>query len=139
MLLNYTKLHKNALLNPHAHSTDAGLDLVSVEEIVLKSGVPTKIGTGISVQIPGGCVGLIWDKSSIGSMGLKVLGGVIDSGYRGEVIVVLINLTNEEIILPAQKKIAQLIIQRYESAEPVLVDSLDDSTRGGDGFGSTGK
>jgi dUTP pyrophosphatase len=55
------------------------------------------------------------------------------------VIVVLINLTNEEIILPAQKKITQLIIQRYESAEPVLVDSLDDSTRGGDGFGSTGK
>ncbi len=125
---------------PHAHITDAGLDLVSTTEIVLIPRIPVKIGTGISIEIPDGYVGLIWDKSSVGSMGIKTLGGVIDSDYRGEVIVTLINLTNNEITFPAQKKIAQIIIQKYENVEPLLSDELSDTShsRGEGGFGSTG-
>lgn len=124
---------------PHAHVTDAGLDLCAVDEVTLASGVPVKVGTGISMAIPEGYVGLIWDKSSIGSLGVKVLGGVIDAGYRGEVIVCLINLTNETITFPAGKKIAQIIIQNYAEVTPALVDVHDDTTRGEGGFGSTGK
>lgn len=139
MELQYRKLNSSAVLMPHAHVTDAGLDLCAVDEVTLASGVPVKVGTGISMAIPEGYVGLIWDKSSIGSLGVKVLGGVIDAGYRGEVIVCLINLTNETITFPAGKKIAQIIIQNYAEVTPALVDVHDDTTRGEGGFGSTGK
>jgi dUTP pyrophosphatase len=139
MNLKYTKTHPLGEILPHAHPTDAGLDLLSIEDITLLSGMPTKIRTGVSIEIPTGYVGLIWDKSSIGSLGIKTLGGVIDSDYRGEVIVTLINLTNSELSFPAKKKIAQLIIQKYESMEPFLVEKLEDSiSRGDGGFGSTG-
>lgn len=124
---------------PHAHATDAGLDLCAADEVVLAPGVPVKVGTGVSMAIPEGYVGLIWDKSSIGSLGVKVLGGVIDSGYRGEVIVCLINLTNETMTFSAGKKIAQIIIQNYVAVAPVLVDDHDQTTRGEGGFGSTGE
>lgn len=139
MILKFTKIHALGEILPHAHKTDAGLDLLSIEDVLLLPGIPTKIRTGVSIEIPTGYVGLIWDKSSIGSLGIKTLGGVIDSDYRGEVIVTLINLTNTEITFPAKKKIAQIVVQKYESIEPLLVEKLEDSvSRGDGGFGSTG-
>lgn len=139
MNIPFTSLTGEARLLPHAHATDAGLDLTSIEAIELHPGVPTKIKTGIAMGIPEGYVGLIWDKSSVGSLGVKTLGGVIDAGYRGEVIVVLINLTKETIRWDAGKKVAQMIIQPYMPVVPVKVESFAESTtRGADGFGSTG-
>lgn len=139
MNLKYTKAHPLGEILPHAHPTDAGLDLLSIEEIKLSPHTPVKVHTGVSIEIPDGYVGLIWDKSSIGALGVKTLGGVIDSDYRGEVIVTLINLTNEEIIFPPKKKVAQIIIQKYESMEPAITLKLEDSkSRGDGGFGSTG-
>lgn len=139
MNLKYTKLHPLGEILPHAHPTDAGLDLLSIEEVKLMPGIPTKIRTGVTIELSNGCTGLIWDKSSVSSLGIKSLGGVIDSDYRGEVMVVLINLTNNEIVFPPKKKIAQLIVQKYESMDPILVEKLEESvSRGEGGFGSTG-
>jgi dUTP pyrophosphatase len=139
MNIPFTSLIEGADLLPHAHATDAGLDLIAVEAVELPANVPVKVRTGVAMAIPEGHVGLIWDKSSIGSLGVKTLGGVIDAGYRGEVIVLLINLTKETINWSAGKKVAQIIIQPYAQVVPVRVDALANaSTRGADGFGSTG-
>jgi dUTP pyrophosphatase len=124
---------------PYAHSTDAGLDLCASSEVELLPNIPTKVGTGIAVHIPDEHVGLVWDKSSIGSLGVKTLGGVIDAGYRGEIFIVMINLTKDKINFPAGKKIAQMIIQKYERVDIEYVNDLDVfTTRGDKGFGSTG-
>lgn len=124
---------------PYAHDTDAGLDICCASDVELLPNVPTKIATGIAMQVPDGYVALVWDKSSVGSIGIKTLGGVIDSGYRGEVFIVMVNLTNEKINFSAGKKIAQIIIQKYEKVVVEQVGELDgDTTRGDKGFGSSG-
>ncbi len=139
MNLKYIKIHPEGEIKPHGHPTDAGLDLIAIEEVVLEPGIPTKIRTGVAIELPFGCTGLIWDKSNISSLGVKSLGGVIDSDYRGEVIVVLINLTKDTISFDPKRKIAQLIVQKYESMKPLLVEKIEDSASRGDGaFGSTG-
>lgn len=139
MELIYKKLHPDAELHSYAHTTDAGLDLTCIQEVVLHPHVPTKISTGIAIALPSNHVGLIWDKSSVGSLGIKVCGGVIDAGYQGEVIVVLVNCTDSLITFPKGKKIAQLIVQEYVSVNPVCVNEFTASTsRGESGFGSTG-
>jgi dUTP pyrophosphatase len=97
-----------------------------------------KIGTGIAMQMPIGKVGLIWDRSGLGSRGVTVLGGVVDSGYRGEVMVTLINLGMETVILPAGSKIAQMLIQDVCGEEMIEVEELEESERGSHGFGSSG-
>ena len=125
---------------PYAHDTDAGLDVCCSSDIELLPNIPTKVGTGVAMQVPDGYVALVWDKSSVGSMGIKTFGGVIDSGYRGEVFIVMVNLTSEKINFQSGKKIAQIIIQKYEKMDVEYVESLDDATTRGDkGFGSSGQ
>ena len=134
------RLRKEAKLPSYAHPGDAGMDLFSVEEHTLVPGARAKIGTGISMEIPEGYVGLVWDKSSIAAThGLKHLGGVMDSGYRGEYIVTLVNLSDKEYVIKKGDKIAQLIIQKVEHGEIVEVQELEDTSRGAGAFGSTGK
>ncbi|MCK5026890.1 MAG: dUTP diphosphatase, partial [Candidatus Pacebacteria bacterium] len=95
---------------------------------------------GIAMEIPEGYVGLIWDKSGLAiKQGLKVLGGVIDSGYRGEVMVGMINLTNKTYTIAEGHKVAQMIIQKTEMVEIEEVEELSDAQRGDKGFGSSGK
>jgi dUTP pyrophosphatase len=97
------------------------------------------IQTGVAIEIPYAHVGLIWDKSSIGSKGIKVMGGVIDAGYRGEVAVVMHNLTTSSYTFEANYKVAQMLIQKVEMLDIEEVEMLDDTNRGASGFGSTGK
>ncbi len=97
------------------------------------------IPIGIAMEIPDGYVGLIWDKSSVGSKGIKTLGGVVDAGYRGEVNVVVHNLNNVPYIFSHGNKVAQMLIQKVELPEIEEVGTLNDSSRGEGGFGSTGK
>ncbi len=119
---------------------DAGFDLYASVRTVLSPGVQTSISIGIALQIPEGYVGLIWDKSGISiKHGLKTLGGVIDSGYRGEVLVGMINLTDKEYIFEPGQKVAQMLIQKVEQAQFEVVGELDNAERGDRGFGSTGK
>lgn len=91
------------------------------------------------MEIPDGYVGLIWDKSSVGSKGIKTLGGVVDAGYRGEVNVVVHNLNTMPYTFLHGNKVAQMLIQKVELLEVKEVDTLNDSSRGVGGFGSTGK
>ncbi len=97
-----------------------------------------KIPTGIRFQIPTGYFGLILDKSSIGSMGIKSFAGVIDETYRGEVKVCLGNMTSTMIQIGRGTKIAQIVFIAYARFEIEFVDSLDETERGEGGFGSTG-
>jgi dUTP pyrophosphatase len=141
MKLKVKKTNKSAVLPSFAHPGDAGMDLFASENIVLKKGEKVAVPTGISMEIPEGYVGLIWDKSGLAiKNGLKTLGGVIDSGYRGEILIGIINLSKEDYIFEKGHKVAQMIIQKKEDVEIEEVDSLDEKTsRGGKGFGSTGK
>jgi dUTP pyrophosphatase len=116
------------------------MDLYCVEDVSLQPNKRAQISTGIAIEIPEYFVGLIWDKSGISHKGgVKTLGGVIDSQYRGEIKVGMINLSSEEYVFKAGQKIAQMIIQKVEQVDLVESDSLSNSSRGDRGFGSTGK
>ena len=139
MTLKVKRLVPNAKLPMYATLYDAGMDLYSSKTIILSPGQRVIVPTGIAVGIPKGYVGLIWDKSGIAfSSGLKTLGGVIDSGYRGEIGVIIHNLSLDEYTIQEGKKIAQMLVQKIEQKEIIEVDSLDETDRGDGGFGSTG-
>lgn len=140
MELKIKKLSTNAILPKYAHINDAGMDLFASENFIIKKGERVQVKTGIAMAIPEGYVGLVWDKSGLShKFGLKTLGGVVDAGYRGEVMVGVINLGDEDYTLEAGHKVAQMLIQKVESGDIVEVESLDDTDRGEGGFGSTGK
>lgn len=124
----------------YAHSGDAGLDLYAREETTLLPGERKMIPTGLQFEVPEGYVGLVWDKSGLSiKNGLKTLGGVLDSGYRGELMVGIVNLGNESYTFKRGHKVAQLLIQKIENPEIKVVTELGETARGEGGFGSTGK
>ena len=132
------RLTETAKLPTRANELDAGVDIYADEDVILYPLVPTKIRTGIAVQVPVDRFGKIEDKSSIGTKGIRVLGGVIDQGYTGEVIIVLINLTLREVLFRQGDKVAQMIVHVIQRLPIIEVDSLDVSERGNKGFGSSG-
>jgi dUTP pyrophosphatase len=140
MELKVKKLSHDAILPSYAHAWDAGMDLFANETITINPGEVGKVKSGIAFEIPDGYVGLIWDKSGL-SMNhkLKTLGGVIDSGYRGESVIGIINLGAEPYTFEKGHKIAQMLIQKIEHLNVVEVENLSESDRGANGFGSTGK
>ena len=139
MKLKVKRIHEDAKLPLYQHKGDAGLDIFSSIDCVLEKGEVKPISSGIKVAIPEGYVGLIWDKSGISLKGVHRLAGVVDSGYRGEVRVVMVNLGDEPFVIEKGMKIAQLLIQPINEVEVVEVEELEDTSRGEEGFGSTGK
>lgn len=137
--MQVTKLNAEAKLPTRAHADDAGLDLYSVSETTLRPHEPVRVPTGIAMAIEPGHVGMICDRSSLGAKGIRVLGGVVDAGYRGEVQVILINLRNEPISLAKGDKIAQMLIVPVSACGVTEVASLDQTARDASGFGSTGR
>ena len=137
--VNIKRLNENATLPTYSHPGDAGMDLYSAQYVTLQPGETVKVVTGIATAIPSGFVGLVWDRSSMGSKGIKRMGGVIDAGYRGEILVALLNTTQAPYEIKAGDKIAQMLIQPVESPALVEVSDLDDTSRGEGGFGSTGR
>lgn len=118
---------------------DAGHDLFSSESVLIPAFERASIPTGVSMEIPSGVVGLIWPRSGLAKlMGIDVLGGVIDSSYRGEIQVILFNSTDQDIYLDKGSKIAQIIFQEYLTYDFETVESLEETSRGESGFGSTG-
>jgi dUTP pyrophosphatase len=118
----------------------AGADLCAGEAAELAPGDRAVVPTGVHVQIPPGHVGLVWPRSGLAVRhGIDTLAGVIDSDYRGEVRVVLVNHGSEPVRIEAGDRIAQLLIQPVERAAFVRAEFLDDSARGQGGFGSTGR
>ena len=139
MEIKIVKIEEDAKIPNYANLSDAGMDLFSIEEVVLKIGERQAIRTGIKTEIPDGYVGLVWDKSGLAlNNGIKTMAGVIDSGYRGEIKIVLINLGDEDFEIKKGQKIAQMLVQKVERPEIELVDELNATERGGNGFGSTG-
>ncbi len=138
--LKIKKLAEDAEVPFYAHDGDAGLDLYAIQDVTVVPGARVMVPTGIAMAIPKGYVGLVWDKSGLSMRnGLKTLGGVIDSGYRGEIMVGIANISNEEYTIEKGHKVAQLLIQKVEHAEIEEVAELDNTVRGEGGFGSTGK
>jgi dUTP pyrophosphatase len=125
----------------HAHSGDAGVDLFAREAVDLAPGGFATIPTGVAVAIPDGFVGLVAPRSGLAARhGLSIVNapGVVDSGYRGEIRVILVNHGDAAIGLQRGDRIAQLVVVPVVAQEMVEVDELPESTRGERGFGSTG-
>ena len=138
--LKIKKLKPDAKLPEYALPGDAGLDLFAAEDFTLKPGEKGAVPTGIAMEIPDGYVGLIWDKSGLAMKhGLKTLGGVVDSGYRGEVLVGMINLGAADYVFEKNHKVAQMLIQKKESVALEEAAELSEAARGARGFGSSGK
>jgi len=129
-------------LPTYSHPHDAGADLVTAVDVVLQPGERALVPTGIAIALPEGCAGFVHPRSGLAARtGLTVVNapGTIDAGYRGEVQVCLINLdAHEPVRLRRGDRVAQLVVQRVETATFVEADSLPDSVRGVGGHGSTG-
>lgn len=136
--LKIEKISSWAKLPTSAYNHDAGLDLYSADYCSLTPGKYAIIKTGIKLAIPEGYAGLIWDKSGLAKSGLHSLAGVIDAGFRGEVTVELVNLSQDIYHIAPGQKIAQLLIQKVESPE-IVEGIVNDITDRNDGrFGSSG-
>lgn len=126
----------------YAHEGDAGLDLYAARPVSLAPFERALIPTGIAISLPDGYAGFVQPRSGLAiKQGLTLLNtpGLIDSRYRGEIKVIIINLDPEHTVsLKRGAKIAQLVVQQVAHVELVPVDDLDETTRGERGFGSTG-
>lgn len=138
--MKFKKLREDAYTPTKGHTFDAGWDLRAVETVVLVQGTRTLVKTGIALDIPQGHVGMIWPRSGLANeWGLDILGGVIDSGYHGEVGVLVINHGEYVKQIKAGDKIAQLVLQEHLLCQMVEVaEFAGESSRGDAGFGSTG-
>lgn len=130
------------MLPGRAHEGDAGLDLYALEDLVLEPGARASVATGICVEIPTGQAGLVLPRSGLAhrhGIALVNAPGLIDSGYRGEVRVLLLNTDPvERFSISAGDRIAQLVLTRVEAPVVVEVQELSTSERGAGGFGSSG-
>lgn len=146
--MNVFKLDSQAILPTRNNSTDAGLDLYSLEDLFLPEGSTKLIKTGIAIQVPNGYVLKIEDRSGLALKGLKTGAGVVDSGYSGEIGVAMHNLNNNYHFDPNYDvrgyfikkgdKIAQALLYRIETPVVTEVKVLWTSDRGSKGFGSSG-
>lgn len=140
--VEFKLLHKLAQAPSYAHDGDAGADLVCVEDVTLAPGERMLVPTGVAIALPAGYVGLVHPRSGLANKhGISIVNtpGTIDSGYRGELKICLINLDSTETVsLPAGSRIAQLVIQEVTTAKFLQVEDLDDTERSDKGFGSTG-
>ncbi len=127
-----------AQLPQRAHHSDAGADLFSYENCELYPGEQKLVDTGIAIKIPQGFAGFVYNRSSQGKKGITIPHsvGVIDSGYRDTIKVLLKNIGDDPYKITAGDRIAQLVIQKVELVQ--FKDIWNDSTRGTGGFGSTG-
>lgn len=141
MTLHITKIHEDAVLPHYAHPGDAGMDLYSLEEVELEPGETALVRTGLKIAVPENYEAQIRPKSGLAlkhAISLANTPGTIDSGYRGELCVILINHGRQTFHVRKQSKIAQMVICPVVRAEVVEVAQLDDTARGEGGFGSTG-
>lgn len=135
------RLHEDAVIPDRAYEGDAGLDLAACEAIELAPGERAVVGTGLAVAIPDGYAGFVQPRSGLAARnGITIVNtpGLIDSGYRGEIRVVLLNTDREETFsVEAGMRIAQLVVVPVPPVRVVELDELPESERGARGFGSS--
>ncbi len=126
----------------YAHPGDAGADLFTTVDVTLQPGERAMVPTGIAIALPEGYVALVHPRSGLAARhGVSIVNspGTVDAGYRGEIKVLLVNLDPAtSVTLSRGDRIAQLVVQRFETASFVEVDALPESERGAGGYGSTG-
>jgi dUTP pyrophosphatase len=141
--LRYRRLRVAARPPTQAHEGDAGYDLHAAEAVTIDPGERASVGTGIAVAIPDGQAGLVIPRSGLAARhGISVVNapGLIDSGYRGELCVLLLNTDRgQPFTVEPGDRIAQLVLVRVETEELEEVAELDETARGVGGFGSTGR
>jgi dUTP pyrophosphatase len=131
---------ENGSLPEYSSAGAAGADLRASEPVEIAPGGRTAVPTALRLQIPPGHVGLVWPRSGLAVRhGIDTLAGVIDSDYRGEVRVVLVNHGEEAFRIERGDRIAQLLVQRVERAAFAAVPTIDETDRGEGGFGSSGR
>ena len=135
------RLREDAVLPERAYAGDAGLDLSACDRHELAPGARAVVGTGVAVAIPDGYAGFVQPRSGLAAQhGISVVNapGLIDSGYRGEVRVVLLNTdANQAFVVEAGMRIAQLVVLAVPAVELVVTEELPESERGVRGFGSS--
>jgi dUTP pyrophosphatase len=140
--LPFRRLDPDAVLPERAHPGDAGFDLRSIVDVEVGPGERAMVPTGVAVAIPDGHAGLVLPRSGLASKhGLTMANapGLIDAGYRGEVVCAVVNLDRQTPVTIARgDRIAQLVIVAVPDLEPAWVDELPPTSRGEGGFGSTG-
>jgi dUTP pyrophosphatase len=140
--LSFQRLEPGAILPSRAHLGDAGYDLYALGDAEVGPGDRAMVGTGLAVAIPDGYAGFVLPRSGLASRhGLTLANapGLIDAGYRGELVCAVVNLDRRETVRIAQgDRIAQLVIVPIPDLEPGWIDELPPSARGTGGFGSTG-
>jgi dUTP pyrophosphatase len=139
--LGIRRLHEDAVVPDRAYEGDAGLDLAACERHELGPGERAVVGTGLAVEIPAGYAGFVQPRSGLAAKhGITILNspGLVDSGYRGEVRIILLNTdqTKTFVVEPGMR-IAQLVVQAVEAVELDEVGELAESERGARGFGSS--
>ena len=139
--LPIVRLHGDAVLPTQAYAGDAGLDLAAAERVVLGPGERATVGTGLAVAIPDGYAGYVQPRSGLAARhGITIVNapGLVDSGYRGELRVILLNTDRDEpFTVEPGMRIAQLVVLPVPGVELVEVDELPGSERGVRGFGSS--
>lgn len=142
MELRYKKLRPDAIVPTQAHQGDAGWDLYAADAVTIEAGERVKVATGIAVAIPERLAGLVLPRSGLAhKFGITLTNapGLIDSGYRGELQVLLLNTDRERSYeVAAGERIAQLVLIEYGGVEWREVDGFDQTSRGAGGFGSSG-
>ena len=135
------RLRGDAVVPSRAYAGDAGLDLASCERVELGAGERATIGTGLAVAIPEGYAGFVQPRSGLAAKhGLTIVNtpGLVDSGYRGELKIILLNTdAHESFVVEPGMRIAQLVVLHVPGVDPVEVDELPDTERGVRGFGSS--
>lgn len=141
MEVAFRKLRDDAVVPTRAYDGDAGLDLASCERVVLEPGERAMVGTGLAVAVPNGYAGFVQPRSGLAARhGITIVNtpGLVDSGYRGELRIVLLNTdAREPFVVEPGMRIAQLVVVPVAFAEPVEVDELPETERGVRGFGSS--
>jgi len=133
-------LNSNGRVPTRANHNDAGFDLYSSVDTVIPSKQRKTVSTGIALQMPEHLAGLIWPRSGLSvKQGIDVLAGVVDSGYRGEIMVCLYNTSDENVCIRTGDRIAQIIFQEVPRVIMEVHESLGSSQRGENGFGSSDK
>jgi dUTP pyrophosphatase len=139
--LGIRRLHEDAVVPDRAYEGDAGLDLAACERHELGPGERAVVGTGLAVEIPAGYAGFVQPRSGLAAKhGITILNspGLVDSGYRGEVRIILLNTDQTEtFVVEPGMRIAQLVVQAVEAVELDEVGELAESERGARGFGSS--